>query len=99
MAGPRKARPKRPIVSYSSSSASHAPRFVSDATGRTLEVVLPYTEYQELLRLLARHADWDALPPYLQDAIDNVLADDALAEGGTPIPLHQAMADTSDSAS
>jgi hypothetical protein len=97
MAGQRKPRPKRPTVSYS--SVSRPPRFVSDATGRTLEVVLPYTEYQELLRLLARHADWETLSPYLQDAIDNVLADDALAEGGTPIPLRQVIADTSEPAS
>jgi len=97
MAGQRKPRPKRQTVSYS--SVSHAPRFVSDATGRTLEVVLPNTEYQELLRLLARHADWETLPPYLQDAIDNVLADDSLAETGTPITLRQAIADTNDPAS
>ena len=35
----------------------------------------------------------------LQDAIDNVLADDALAEGGTPIPLRQVITDTSEPAS
>jgi len=92
MAGQRKPRSKRETVSYS--NVSHPPRFVSDATGRTLEVVLPYADYQELLRLLARHADWETLPPHLQDAIDNVLADDALAEGGTPIPLRQALAET-----
>jgi hypothetical protein len=91
MAGQRKPRPKRQTVSYP--SVSHPPRFVSDATGRTLEVVLPYAGYQELLRLLARHTDWEMLPPHLQDAIDNVLADDALAEGGTPIPLRQALAE------
>ncbi len=96
MAGQRKRRPKRRAVSYP--SVSHAPRFVSDATGRTLEVVLPYAEYQELLRLLARHVDWETLPPYLQDAVDNMLADDALAEGGASIPLRQAIADTSEPA-
>lgn len=97
MAGQRKPRPKRETVSRS--SVSHPPRFVSDATGRTLEVVLPCTEYQELLRLVARHADWETLPPYLQGAIDNVLADDALAEGGTPIPLRQVITDTGEPAS
>lgn len=97
MAGQRKPRSKRQTVFYS--SVSHLPRFVSDAAGRTLEVVLPYTDYQELLRLLARHADWETLPPHLQDAIDNVLADDALEEGGAAIPLRQAIAENSEPAS
>jgi len=91
MAGQRKPRPKRRSVPYS--PVSNPPRYVSDATGRAVEVVLSYADYQELLRLLARHADWETLPPHLQDAIDNVLADDALAEGGTPIPLRQALAE------
>lgn len=91
MAGQRKPRPKRQTVPYS--PVSHPPRVVSDATGRAVEVVLSYADYQELLRLLARHADWETLPPHLQDAIDNVLADDALAEGGNPIPLRQALAE------
>jgi len=89
MAGQRKPRPRRETVSYS--PVSHPPRFVSDTTGRAVEVVLSYADYQELLRRLARHADWETLPPHLHDAIDNVLADDALAEGGTPIPLRQAL--------
>jgi hypothetical protein len=49
-----------------------------------------------LLRLLARHADWGTLPPHVQDAIDNVLADDALAEEGKAIPLRQALAESDD---
>ena len=97
MAGQRKPRPKRRSVPYS--PVSNPPRYVSDATGRAVEVVLSYADYQELLRLLARHADWETLPPYLQDAIDNVLADDSLAESGTTITLRQAIADTNDPAS
>jgi hypothetical protein len=91
VAGQRKPRSKRESAPYS--PVSNPPRYVSDATGRAVEVVLSYSDYQELLRLLARHADWEMLPPHLQDAIDNVLADDALAEGGTPIPLRQALAE------
>ena len=91
MAGQRKPRPKRGSTPYT--PVSNPPRYVSDATGRAVEVVLSYADYQELLRLLARHADWETLPPHLQDAIDNVLADDALAEGGIPIPLRQALAE------
>lgn len=97
MAEHRKPRPKREPAPYS--PVANPPRFVSDATGRAVEVVLSYSDYQELLRLLARHADWETLPPHLQDAIDNVLADDALAEGGTPIPLRQALAETGEPAS
>jgi hypothetical protein len=92
----RKPRPKRGNVPYV--PVARPPRFVSDATGRAVEVVLSYSEYQELLRLLARHADWETLPPHLQDAIDNVLADDALAEEGTPIPLRQSLAETGEPA-
>jgi len=93
----RKPRPKRGNVPYA--PVTLPPRFVSDATGRAVEVVLSYSDYQELLRLLARHADWETLPPHLQDAIDNVLADDALAEDGTPIPLGQSLAETGEPAS
>jgi hypothetical protein len=69
---------------------------VSDEKGRVVEVILGYEEYRSLLRLVARHADWETLPPHLQDAIDNVLADEALAEEGQAIPLSQALGKTSD---
>jgi len=75
---------------------STPPRLVSDEKGRTVEVILGYEDYRSLLRLVARHADWEALPPHLQDAIDNVLADDALAEEGQAIPLRQALAESGD---
>jgi hypothetical protein len=97
MAGQRKPRPKGEGVPYS--PITRPPRFVSDATGHAVEVILSYGDYQELLRLLARHADWETLPPHLQDAIENVLADDALAEEGGPIPLRQSLAETGDPAS
>ena len=44
------------------------------------------------LHVLASHADWEALPPYLQDDIDNMLADEALAEEGEPHSLHSLLA-------
>ena len=44
------------------------------------------------LRVLAAHIDWEKLPPYLQDAIDNMLADEALAEDGKPRPLRDLLA-------
>src|SRR4030042_822938 len=61
MAGQRKPRPTRGSAPYS--PISNPPRYVSDATGRAVEVVLSYADYRELLRLLARHADWETLPP------------------------------------
>ncbi len=39
-------------------------------------------DYYLFLRVLASHVDWEALPLYLQDDIDNMLADEALAEEG-----------------
>lgn len=72
------------------------PRLVSDEKGRVVEVILGYEDYRGLLRLLARHADWDTLPLSIQDAIDNFLADEALAEEGAAIPLRQALAETGD---
>jgi hypothetical protein len=59
-----------------------------------VEVILSYEDYQDFLRTLAAHADWDALPPYLQDAIDRLLADEAKAEGGTPRPLRELLVET-----
>ncbi len=97
MAMQRKPRRKHATAAYS--PVASPPRFVSDATGRAVEVVLSYADYQELLRLIASHVDWQTLPPHLQDAIDNVLADDALAEDEAPIRLRQALADTGKPAS
>ena len=44
------------------------------------------------LRVLAFHADWEALPPYLQDDIDNMWANEALAEEGEPHSLPSLLA-------
>ena len=46
-----------------------------------------------LLCALVSHADWDALPSCLQDAVDNMLADEALAEGGKPRPFRDLLAE------
>jgi hypothetical protein len=71
---------------------STPPRLVSDQSGNVVEVILDYKDYKHYLRVLAQHADWEALPPYLQDAIDNVLADEALAETGESVPLARVLA-------
>ena len=91
----KKPRPHTPSrVAEPPVTLSTPPRLVSDEKGRTVEVILDYEEYRSLLRLVAKHADWETLPPHLQDAIDNVLADDALAEEGQAIPLRQALAES-----
>ena len=71
-------------------------RMVSDENGRLLEVILGSAEYKDILRTLARSADWETLPSYLQDAIDHLLADEARDEAGDALPLRQALAETGD---
>lgn len=75
---------------------STPPRLVSDDKGQVVEVILDYADYKHFLRVLARHADWETLPSYLQDAIDNLLADEAVAEDGAPVTLRQALSETGD---
>lgn len=74
------------------------PRTIHNASGKLEGVILDYQEYQRLLRLLARYADWEELPPHLQDAIDNMLADEAESEGGEARPLEEFLAELSEEA-
>jgi hypothetical protein len=76
------------------SSLSHAPHLIHDESGKITGVILSYTDYQTFLRVLAAHTDWETLPPYLQDAVDNMLADEALAEEGESHPLRELLAET-----
>ena len=76
------------------SSLSHAPHIIHDENGKVTGVILAYADYQTFLRVLAAHTDWETLPPYLQDAIDNMLADEALAEKGESRPLRDLLAET-----
>lgn len=64
---------------------TYSPRTVRDAHGTLEAVMLNYDEYRALLRLLARHTDRNELPEPLQDAIDEVLVDEAT--GNTQEPL------------
>jgi hypothetical protein len=84
MSKPR--RRHRGRVAEPTRTLSAPPRLVFDAQGQVGEVILDYGGYLRLLRILARHADWEALPPYLQDAVDNLFADDALAEKARLLP-------------
>ncbi len=65
----------------------YPPHTIQDERGQTVGVVLSQDDYGLFLRVLANYVDWESLPVYLQDAIDNMLADEALAEGGKPHPL------------
>jgi hypothetical protein len=65
----------------------HPPRFVQNEQGEIIDVIVSYDDYRQFLRALAAHVDWATLPPYLQDAIDHLLAEDAKAEPGAPRPL------------
>jgi hypothetical protein len=71
---------------------TYPPRTVQDEHGKVVGVVLSQSDYRLFLRVLASYADWETLPPYFQDAIDNMLADEALAEGGEPRPLRDLLA-------
>ncbi len=70
----------------------YPPRTIQDEYGKVVGVVLSQSDYRLFLRVLASHADWEALPPYLQDAIDNMMADEALAEEGEPYPFRGLLA-------
>lgn len=65
----------------------HPPRFVRNEQGEIIDVIVSYDDYRQFLRTLAAHADWETLPPYLQDAIDHLLAEEAKAEPGSSQPL------------
>ncbi len=56
------------------------PRYVQNERGETVEVIVSIEDYERYLRTLAKHADWETLPAYLQDAIDHLLASEARAE-------------------
>lgn len=72
---------------------TYPPRTIQDEDGKVVGVVLSQSDYRLFLRILASHTDWETLPPYLQDAIDNMLADEALAEGGEPRALRDLLAE------
>lgn len=72
---------------------TYPPRTIQDEEGEVVEVIVSRHDYWLFLRALAAYADWETLPPYLQDAVDNMLADEALAEGGEPRALRDLLAE------
>jgi hypothetical protein len=65
-----------------SSETTFPPRTVHDETGAVVGVILAVGDYTRFLHVLAERADWEDLPAYLQDAVDNLLADEAEPEPG-----------------
>ncbi len=70
------------------------PRMIYNENGEIVGTILAYADYQTYLRILAQNADWEKLPRYLQDAIDNMLADEAEAERGETRPLRELLAES-----
>jgi hypothetical protein len=90
MTQPETVQTKAPVPS----EELYPPRLIYDEEGKVIGVILAYSDYQTFLRVLARHADWESLPDYLQDAIDHLLADEALHEDGSSIPLEELLKET-----
>ena len=76
----------------------HAPRIISDPAGRVTDVVIDYDDYRTLIEVLAEIADWEKLPPHLQDEVDALLIERAKKEqGDRPLtPLDEVIADLED---
>ncbi len=72
----------------------YAPRVVIDEYGNQAGVILAMPDYQTFLKLLANYADWELLPSYLQDAVDNMLIDEALEEGIEGRPVEEVLTET-----
>lgn len=75
-----------------STIATYPPRTILDENGQQTGVILSVADYRTFLKMLATYADWEKLPPYLQDAIDNYLADEAEEEAGDAISLAELLA-------
>jgi hypothetical protein len=73
------------------------PKLVYDDSGRLIEVILSAEDYLTYLRGLAAEADWETLPPHLQDAIDRLLIDDVRSEKEDAIDLETLFADSASS--
>lgn len=63
------------------------PRTIHDESGAIVGVIVAVGDYARFLHVLAERSDWEDLPSYLQDAVDNLLADEAEAEDGEARPL------------
>ena len=72
---------------------TYPPRTIQDEEGEVVGVIVSRSDYVLFLRALAAYTDWEMLPPHLQDAVDNMLADEALSEGGEPRAFRDLLAE------
>lgn len=63
------------------------PKLVYDDTGHLVEVIVSAKDYLSFLRQLLAEADWELLPPHLQDAVDRLLIDEVRAEKAEAVEL------------
>ncbi len=68
-------------------TSTYPPRTILDENGNQSGYILSPDDFQTYLKLLNQYVDWETLPSYLQDAIDNMLADDAEREAGDLMSL------------
>ena len=61
-------------------SIEHPPKMVYDQHGQLVEVILTAEDFRAYLRTVLAEADWETLPPHLQDAIDLLLVDEVRHE-------------------
>lgn len=59
---------------------SNPPKLVYDESGQLIEVILSARDYRTYLQTVTAESDWESLPVYLQDAIDQMLIDEVRAE-------------------
>ena len=69
------------------------PKLVYDDAGHLIEVILSADDYLAYLRGLAAEADWETLPPHLQDAIDRLLIDEVRSEKEDAVDLETLLSD------
>ncbi len=67
--------------------ASHfkSPKLVYDESGHLIEVILSAHDYRVYLQTVVTESDWEKLPGYLQDAIDQMLIDEVRREKTTAV--------------
>ncbi len=72
---------------------TNPPKMVYDDSGQLVEVILSADDYRAYLRDLASESDWEALPEFLQDAIDRMLIDEVRHEKELAVDLEDVLAD------
>lgn len=68
------------------------PKLVYDEANELVEVVLSADDFRAYLRAVANDSDWDALPTFLQDAVDLLLIDDVRGERDDAIDFNEVLA-------